>query len=117
MKAAYADLLHADTLTGRYMKQTMPIKTSFRPAKGKLAITNARVNNLQNVSVDIPAGVLTVVTGVAGSGKSSLIHQEFSRQHPDAVVIDQSAVGTLQPLQSCHVHRYHGRCPQSLRGR
>ena len=93
-EGTFADLLHADTLTGRHMKQTMPLKDSFRPAKGKLAITNARVNNLQNVSVDIPTGVLTVVTGVAGSGKSSLIHQAFLRQHPDAVVIDQSAVGT-----------------------
>jgi excinuclease ABC A subunit len=72
----------------------MPLKNSFRPAKGKLAISHARVNNLQNVSVDIPTGVLTVVTGVAGSGKSSLIHQAFLRQHPDAVMIDQSAVGT-----------------------
>jgi excinuclease UvrABC ATPase subunit len=45
------------------------------------------------VNVDIPTGVLTVVTGVAGSGKSSLINQAFLRQHPDAIVIDQSAVG------------------------
>ena len=51
------------------------------------------MNNLQNVSVDIPTGVLTVVTGVAGSGKSSLINQTFLRQHPDAIVIDQAAVG------------------------
>ena len=43
--------------------------------------------------MDIPAGVLTVVTGVAGSGKSSLIHQAFLKQHPGAIVIDQSAVG------------------------
>src|SRR4029078_5255820 len=43
--------------------------------------------------VDIPKGVLTVVTGVAGSGKSSLINQVFLRQHPEAVVIDQTAVG------------------------
>ena len=93
-EGSFADLLHADTLTGRHMKQSMPLKDSFRTAKGKLAITNASVNNLQNVSVDIPTGVLTVVTGVAGSGKSSLIHQAFLRQHPDAIVIDQSAVGT-----------------------
>ena len=90
----FAELLHANTLTGRHMKQGMPLKDSFRKPTGKLAITNARVNNLQNVNVDIPTGVLTVVTGVAGSGKSSLIHQVFLRQHSDAVVIDQSAVGT-----------------------
>nr|MBA3947536.1 ATP-binding cassette domain-containing protein [Herpetosiphonaceae bacterium] len=86
-------LMNADTLTGRHMKQSMPIKSSCRAAKGKLSITNARANNLQNVSVDLPTGVLTVVTGVAGSGKSTLIHQTFLRQHPDAIVIDQSPVG------------------------
>jgi len=73
-EGSFADLLNADTLTGRHMKQSMPIKSSGRAAKGKLSITNAMANNLQNVSVDIPTGVLTVVTGVAGSGKSTLIH-------------------------------------------
>lgn len=92
-EGCFADLLHADTLTGRHMKQSMPIKSSCRTAKGKLSITNARANNLQNVSVDIPTGVLTVITGVAGSGKSSLIHQTFLRQHQGAIVIDQSPVG------------------------
>ncbi len=89
----YTDLLSADTLTGRHMKQSVPIKSSCRAAKGKLSITDARANNLQNVSVDIPTGVLTVITGVAGSGKSSLIHQSFLRQHPGAIVIDQAPVG------------------------
>jgi excinuclease UvrABC ATPase subunit len=92
-EGSFADLLNADTLTGRHMKQSMPIKSTFREPTGKLPITNARTNNLQNVSVDLPTGVLTVVTGVAGSGKSSLIHQTFLRQHPDAIVIDQSPVG------------------------
>jgi excinuclease ABC A subunit len=92
-EGSVADLLTADTLTGCHMKAPVPIKSSFRTATGKLAITNARVNNLQNVSVEIPTGVLTVVTGVAGSGKSSLIHQTFLRQHPGAIVIDQSPVG------------------------
>jgi excinuclease UvrABC ATPase subunit len=92
-EGTYADLLKADTLTGRHMKQSVPIKSSFRAAKGKLPITKAKANNLQNVSVDIPKGILTVITGVAGSGKSSLIHQSFLRQHPGAIVIDQSPIG------------------------
>lgn len=88
-----AGLLEADTVTGQHIKQTLPIKEQFRQPASMLPITRARVNNLQNISVDIPAGVLTVVTGVAGSGKSSLIYQVFLKQHPDAVVIDQAAVG------------------------
>jgi excinuclease UvrABC ATPase subunit len=89
----FDDLLHADTLTGRYMKQLLPIKEHFRQPNGKLSIVNASLNNLQNVSVDIPTGVLTVVTGVAGSGKSSLINQTFLRHHAEAIVIDQAAIG------------------------
>jgi excinuclease UvrABC ATPase subunit len=89
----FKNLLSADTLTGRYLKQSVSIKSEFRSPRGKLPIKNAKANNLQNVSVDIPKGILTVVTGVAGSGKSSLIHQTFLRQQPDAIVIDQSPVG------------------------
>ena len=92
-EGSFAGLLQADTLTGQHIRQSLPIKESFRPAAGNLSINNARVHNLQNVNVDIPVGVLTVVTGVAGSGKSSLIHQVFLRQHPGAVVVDQSPVG------------------------
>ena len=92
-EGSYANLLKANTLTGRHMKQSIPSKDSFRAPTGKLPIKNAKVNNLKNVSVNIPTGVLTVVTGVAGSGKSSLISEVFQQQHPDAIVIDQSAVG------------------------
>jgi excinuclease UvrABC ATPase subunit len=89
----FEGLRHADTLTGKYLQRSLPIKDKVRSARSSFPIVNANANNLQNVSVNIPAGVLTVVTGVAGSGKSSLIHESFLRQHPDAVVIDQSAVG------------------------
>lgn len=90
----YKDLLKADTLTGKHLKDQQPMKTEFRKATGKLEIKDAHANNLQHVDVDIPTGVFTVITGVAGSGKSSLIHQVFLKQHPDTIVVDQSQVGT-----------------------
>jgi excinuclease UvrABC ATPase subunit len=92
-EGSFAGLRQADTLTGQHLQRSLPLKESVRPPRGKLAIVNANVNNLHNVSVAIPKGVLTVVTGVAGSGKSSLINEAFLRQHPEAIVIDQSAVG------------------------
>jgi excinuclease UvrABC ATPase subunit len=92
-EGSFEKLLECDTLTGRHMKQGMPLKTKVRSHNGYLSIKNAKANNLQNVSVEIPKGVMTVVTGVAGSGKSSLINQVFLSQHPEAIRIDQSAVG------------------------
>ncbi|MFN8440823.1 MAG: excinuclease ABC subunit UvrA [Caldilineaceae bacterium] len=92
-EGSYDGLLRTNTLTGKHLQQSLPIKTKFRTPTGKLPIVHAKTNNLRNVTVDIPKGVLTVVTGVAGSGKSSLIHGAFLRQHPEAIVIDQSAVG------------------------
>ena len=90
----YPGLLRSDTLTGRHLSRQLPLKESVRTPTGQLAIRHAMANNLRDVSVDVPAGVLTIVTGVAGSGKSSLINDVFVPQHPDAVVVDQSAVGT-----------------------
>jgi excinuclease UvrABC ATPase subunit len=90
----YQDLLRADTLTAKHLQRTLPLKREVRAPNGHLRVKNARDNNLQNVTVDIPMGVLTLITGVAGSGKSSLINEAFLRQHPGAIVIDQSAVGT-----------------------
>ncbi|HMN28393.1 MAG TPA: excinuclease ABC subunit UvrA, partial [Caldilineaceae bacterium] len=92
-EGSFAGLKGADTLTGQHLQRSLSLKQAFRPLRGKLAITNANINNLRNISIDIPTGVLTVVTGVAGSGKSSLINEVFLRQHPAAIVIDQSAVG------------------------
>ncbi len=92
-EGTYEQLLKAPTLTGEHLKDRTQIKHDFRKATGKLTIRDAHINNLQHVTVDVPTGVFTVVTGVSGSGKSSLIHQVFLKQHPDAIVVDQSAVG------------------------
>lgn len=92
-EGSFDGLLQADTVTGNHMQHAMRLKETFRKPSGQLAIKNAKVNNLQNLDVDIPTGVLTVVTGVAGSGKSSLINETLLHQHADAIVIDQSEVG------------------------
>ncbi|MCM3140878.1 excinuclease ABC subunit UvrA [Brevibacillus sp. MER 51] len=89
----FQGLLESGTLTGTHMNRPLQLKQDSRKATGKLTIENATLHNLQNVNVDIPTGVLTVVTGVAGSGKSTLINEVFLAKHPDAIVIDQSAVG------------------------
>lgn len=88
----YADLLKSDTLTGKALNQHAVLKDTVRVPTGEIIIENAHANNLHNVTVSIPTGVLTAVTGVAGSGKSSLINQTFVKQHPDAIVIDQTPV-------------------------
>jgi excinuclease UvrABC ATPase subunit len=93
-EGSYKDLVRAGTLTATHLQRALPIKGDVRQPTGQLRIKNARDNNLQNITVDIPTGVLSLITGVAGSGKSSLINEAFLRQHPGAVVIDQSAVGT-----------------------
>ncbi|RDU38259.1 excinuclease ABC subunit UvrA [Neobacillus piezotolerans] len=92
-EGTYHGLLEAATLTGTYLNRPIQLKRAARKPSGKLSIKDATLHNLRNISVDIPTGVLTVVTGVAGSGKSTLINEVFLSQHPDAIVIDQSAVG------------------------
>ncbi|UUZ78687.1 excinuclease ABC subunit UvrA [Paenibacillus sp. P26] len=92
-EGSFQGLLESGTLTGTYMKRPLQLKQDYRRPSGKLSIKDATLHNLRNVSVDIPTGVLTVVTGVAGSGKSTLINEVFLSRHPDAIVIDQSAVG------------------------
>jgi Excinuclease ATPase subunit len=91
-EGSYQGLLESGTLTGNHMKRPLQLKHACRQPSGKLSIKKANLHNLRNVSVDIPTGVLNVITGVAGSGKSTLINEVFLSQHPDAIVIDQSAV-------------------------
>ncbi|GAA1717642.1 excinuclease ABC subunit UvrA [Kribbella yunnanensis] len=92
-QGSYDDLRAAETPTGRALRRPgWAGDDAVRRPVGELVVANAVRNNLRDVTVRIPAGVMTVLTGVAGSGKSSLA-AELVAQH-DAVVIDQKAVGT-----------------------
>ncbi|SJN22226.1 Excinuclease ABC subunit A paralog of unknown function [Microbacterium esteraromaticum] len=84
-------LTKSDTLTGRHLHDRATLKDAVRERTGAIAVRGADANNLQDVDVDVPTGVLTVVTGVAGSGKSSLVHGSISPL-PDVVSIDQTAI-------------------------
>ncbi|GAA1243438.1 excinuclease UvrABC ATPase subunit [Microbacterium phyllosphaerae] len=79
------------TLTGEHLDDRAALKPSVRTSDGAIEVRGATANNLQDVDVDIPTGVLTVVTGVAGSGKSSLIHGSVSKRE-GVVAIDQGAI-------------------------
>ncbi|MBA9086829.1 excinuclease UvrABC ATPase subunit [Fontibacillus solani] len=82
----------AGTLTGKYLSYYPELKPDTRAPKGWLSIQNATMHNLKNLSVDIPKGVMTVVTGVAGSGKSTLINGVLQRLYPETVFIDQKGI-------------------------
>ncbi|MFB7708589.1 ATP-binding cassette domain-containing protein [Streptomyces sp. NPDC056105] len=84
-------LRKSDTLTGQHLDDRSTLKPAVRTPTGKLGVRGAGTNNLQDVDIDIPLGVLTVVTGVAGSGKSSLIHGSVSGQE-GVVTVDQAAI-------------------------
>jgi excinuclease UvrABC ATPase subunit len=90
-EGSVAGLRASGTLTGRHLDDRARLKERVRSPRGALAVRGATTNNLQGVDVDVPLGVLVVVTGVAGSGKSSLIHGSVSGRD-GVVTVDQGAI-------------------------
>ena len=84
-------LRKSDTITGRHLDDRARLKAAVRTPTSAIEIRGAAKNNLRDVDVDIPLGVLVVVTGVAGSGKSSLIHGSLAKGE-GVVVVDQAAI-------------------------
>lgn len=92
-QGSYEKLLCSGTLTGEAMKERVPVKPCPRIPKEFLPIEHASLHNLKDVSVEIPLHVLTVVTGVAGSGKSTLIRDVFAKIYEErTVLVDQSPI-------------------------
>lgn len=92
-QGSYQELLKSDTLTGNAMKEQITLKRQPRVPKQFLSIQNACAHNLKDVTVDIPLHVFTVVTGVAGSGKSTLIRDVFAKKYAaEVVLIDQAPI-------------------------
>lgn len=85
------ELRTSGTLTGRHLSDRVSLKASVRTPSGVMKVRGARTHNLKNIDVDIPLGVLVVVTGVAGSGKSSLIHGSVSGRE-GVVSVDQTPI-------------------------
>jgi excinuclease UvrABC ATPase subunit len=90
-EGTFEGLRKSETVTGRHLDDRATLKDSVREPSGALEVRKASLHNLQNVDVDLPLGVVCVLTGVAGSGKSSLIHGSVAGRD-GVVVIDQAAI-------------------------
>ena len=92
-QGSYEGLLKADTVTGRMLRTKTPVKMEYRKPTGWYQLEHANLHNLKNVNVKLPLGVMTVIAGVAGSGKSSLM-EYFTSQYPGEVIsIRQKDIG------------------------
>lgn len=89
----YPELIESDSITGIMLRRGTSYRAERRKPLGWLTIKDAREHNLKGITVNIPTGVFCCITGVAGSGKSTLILDVFAKTHQEAIVIDQSAVG------------------------
>jgi excinuclease UvrABC ATPase subunit len=90
-EGTFDGLRASDTITGRHLDDRAALKETVRTPRGRLEVRGADTNNLRDVDVDVPLGVLVAVTGVAGSGKSSLVHGSLTGQ-ADVVTVDQTAI-------------------------
>lgn len=91
-EGSFQSLKNSKGKTGQYFSLPREINQNPRKARGTIKISNAHLHNLKSISVEIPTNVLTVITGVAGSGKSTLISKVLSKQYPETTIIDQSQI-------------------------
>jgi excinuclease UvrABC ATPase subunit len=89
----YKELIESDSITGRKLREKSSTRKTRRKPRGFFSVKKASKHNLKDIDVEIPKGVFVCITGVAGSGKSTLIMDEFVPRYSDTIVIDQSPIG------------------------